>query len=77
MHSDLIRLWPTLSEFADDLGVAYGTAKAIRRRGAIPDRYWLNLSERARSRGLTQVTLERLAEAVATPREAPETEGAR
>lgn len=66
MHSDLISLWPSLSDFADDLGAAYGTAKAIRRRGAIPDRYWMRLSERAKARGLSRVTLQALAEAKAT-----------
>lgn len=64
-HTDLINLWPSLADFAADISVPYGTAKAMRRRGAIPDAYWLIIVQRAAVRGLSGVTLEALASAVA------------
>lgn len=70
MHTALINRWPSLTAFAEDLGVQYGTAKAIRRRGVIPDRYWLPAVEKAQERGIADVTLEALARAKATPTEA-------
>ena len=67
MHTALINRWPSLTAFAEDLGIQYGTAKAIRRRGVIPDRYWLPAVEKARGRGIDDVTLEALAKAKAAP----------
>lgn len=63
-HADIINLWPSLSEFADDLSVAYGTAKAMRRRASIPPMYWTCIVRKAGERGFEGVTLEALAEAV-------------
>lgn len=60
-HSEIIRLWPSLSEFARDLGVAYGTAKAMRRRDSIPPAYWQALVGHARARRIEGVTFEALA----------------
>ncbi|MDX3929197.1 MAG: hypothetical protein QHC90_25775 [Shinella sp.] len=71
-HADLINLWPSLTAFADDIGVPYVTAKAMRRRGSIPAPYWLLAVSRADERGLEGVTLERLAALVAVVREAAE-----
>jgi hypothetical protein len=64
-HSELINLWPSLREFADDLGVLYGTAKAMRRRGKVPAEHWLRMVEAAKERGIDGVSLEVLAAAVA------------
>ncbi|MBT9370300.1 hypothetical protein [Rhizobium sp. CSW-27] len=64
-HADLIDKWLTLSDFADDIGVAYGTAKAMRRRNSIPSEYWLAAVQGAESRGFDCVTLKALAAAVA------------
>ena len=64
-HSDVINLWPSLSLFADDLGVPYGTAKAMRRRGRIPSEYWFRLVQKADERGIEGVSTDVLAEAVA------------
>lgn len=69
-HADLINLWPSLSDFAADLGIEYGTAKAMRRRSSIPSEYWLTMVRTAETREIAGVTLEALAAAVATP--APE-----
>lgn len=64
-HSDIINLWPSLSQFADDLGVRYGTAKAMRRRGRIPSEYWFRLAQKAEERGMAGATIDVLAAAVA------------
>jgi hypothetical protein len=64
-HADIINLWPSLTDFAADLSVEYGTAKAMRRRGSIPSEYWLAVVRKAESREIDGVTLEALAAAVA------------
>lgn len=66
-HADLINLWPSISEFAADLSVEYGTAKAMRRRSSIPSEYWLAVVRSAEARGIVGVSLEALAAAVAAP----------
>lgn len=66
-HADIINLWPSLSDFAADLSVGYGTAKAMRRRSSIPPEYWMNVVRAAEARSLDGVTLEALAAAVAAP----------
>ncbi|HTV69299.1 MAG TPA: hypothetical protein VMF90_12250 [Rhizobiaceae bacterium] len=65
-HVDVINLWPSLSEFAADLSIEYGTAKAMRRRGSIPSEYWVAVVKSAERRELAGVTLEALALAVAS-----------
>jgi len=69
-HLEIINRWPSLGDFASDLGVAYGTAKAMRRRGKVPAEYWCRLVERAREREIDGVHLDVLADAIA--REAAE-----
>lgn len=64
-HTAIINLWPSLSDFADDLSVAYGTAKAMRRRGSIPPQYWPVVIRKAEEREIEGVTLEALVSAVA------------
>ncbi|CZT36158.1 hypothetical protein GA0004734_00031600 [Rhizobium sp. 9140] len=64
-HADIINLWPSLTLFADDLGVPYVTAKAMRRRASIPAPYWIRAVEAASVRGLVGVSLRRLALSVA------------
>lgn len=66
-HADLINLWPSLADFAADIGVEYGTAKAMRRRSSIPSEYWLAMVRSADVRTIAGVTLEALAAAVAVP----------
>lgn len=62
-HTQIISLWPNLSAFAADLGIAYGTAKAMRRRGSIPAPYWSTVVTKAKARRLKGVTLDVLATA--------------
>lgn len=64
-HAEIINLWPSLSDFATDISVAYGTAKAMRRRSSIPPEYWLSAARSAEERAIAGVTLEVLAAAVA------------
>lgn len=64
-HLAAINLWPSLSSFAADLGIAYGTAKAMRRRGKIPAEYWTAMVAAAERRNIEGVSLEALAAAVA------------
>lgn len=64
-HAPIIDLWPSLTDFAADIGQSYNTAKAIRRRGWIPDWYWEAAAKGAIERGIDGVTLERLAEIAA------------
>lgn len=64
-HADLINEWPSLTAFAEDIGVPYVTAKAMRRRGSIPSGYWMRAVECAKERSIEGVTLERLAELAA------------
>jgi hypothetical protein len=64
-HADIINLWPSLSAFAEDIGVPYVTAKAMRRRGSIPSGYWTQVVKCASDRLICNVSLERLAKLVA------------
>lgn len=66
-HTDIINKWPSLTEFAADLAVEYGTAKAMRRRGSIPAKYWLLVVTKATERGLAGVSHEALTIGAAAP----------
>lgn len=69
-HSDLINLWPSIGDFAADLGVEYGTAKAMRRRSSIPPEYWLSMVAASSARGIKGISLDALAQAAAAPERA-------
>jgi len=71
-HADIINRWPSLSAFASDLSVEYGTAKAMRRRSSIPSEYWLTVVNKAGERSIDGVTLEMLAIAVSVLSETPQ-----
>jgi hypothetical protein len=66
-HVTLIGLWPSLSAFAEDIGLSYNSAKAIKRRGRIPAWYWQACVDGAARRGISGVSLEQLAAAVGSP----------
>jgi hypothetical protein len=70
-HADLINLWPSLSDFASDIGVGYESAKAMRRRSSIPCGYWKYMVEAASRRGLHEVSFVRLADIAAIAKEVP------
>lgn len=58
----IIKLWPSVSEFAADLRVPYTTAASWLARGNIPAKHDLSVVEAASKRGFP-VTLEDLARA--------------
>ncbi len=58
---ELLKLWPTISALAEDLGVKYLTARGWQQRGAVPAEYWLGLVASAEKRDIEGVTLELLA----------------
>ena len=70
-HKSIINKWPTLTDFANDIGVQYGTAKAMRRRGRIPSGRWARVVAAANDRGISGVTFEKLAKMVATAEPTP------
>lgn len=59
-HRTVIDAWPRLSDFATDIGVAYGSAKAMRRRNRIPLEHIHAVVEAARQRSIDGVTAELL-----------------
>lgn len=67
LHSEVIGTWPSLSEFAADIGVEYGTAKAMRRRSSIPPQHWVAVVKAAEARGYIAVTYEAMAVGAAAP----------
>ena len=60
-HRQIIGLFPNRYALARELGVAGGVVHAWHRRNAIPPRYWHRLATIAKSRGLNDVTVDRLA----------------
>lgn len=66
-HSELIKKWPSLASFAEDVGVGYEAAKAMRRRNSVPGAYWMRMVSAATRREISGVTLEALAVAVGAP----------
>lgn len=61
---DIIDLWPSLSDFAADIGVKYGTAQVMRFRSQLRDEHWVRVVAAAEKRGLP-VTYQTLAEIAA------------
>lgn len=56
----IISMWPSVKEFADDIGVPRTHAHTMKARRSIPVRYWPAVVAAAKKRGLS-VTYERLA----------------
>lgn len=59
-HVDIINRWPSLRAYAEEIGVAYGTAQVMRYRGSIHTRHWNAVVSAARKRGWSDVTHELL-----------------
>ena len=53
----VIGLWPSISEFAADLGVGYGHARIWKHRRSVPVDYWQAVEDRARERGIDGATV--------------------
>lgn len=58
---NIIDKWPSIGEFASDLGVKYVTAQLMRHRDSIAPRHWNNVVLAARKRSISGVSLEVLA----------------
>lgn len=59
--AEVVSMWPTAVDLAQDLGILEGTARAWRARNAIPPAYWQEIALAAEKRGFTDVTVELLA----------------
>lgn len=59
--SDIIMRWPSLREFADDLGVPYVTAQVMKHRDSIAAEHWSAVVAGARARKIKGVSFELLA----------------
>lgn len=69
-HRDIINAWPTLSDFAAEIGVTYGAAKAMRRRGRIGIEHVDAVVSAAEARGLAGISAELIARLVSARRAA-------
>jgi len=57
-HRDIIGAWPSLCEFARDIGVREGTVKLMRHRSSIASYYWVDVAKKAKRRKIKGVTLD-------------------
>lgn len=62
-HRDIIKLWPSVAEFARAIGVPYINAQKMSSRNSISPTHWVTVIEAAGAAGIGGVTLERLAAA--------------
>jgi len=60
--SALIDQWPTITEFAADVGCGYEAARQMRRRQSISPDHWPKVVMVSRGRGIEGVTFEWLAQ---------------
>jgi hypothetical protein len=70
--STLIDRWPSIADFANDVGCSYEAARQMRRRNSMPSAYWLRAVEAAKARAIADVSLEALAAHAAKDLEAAE-----
>lgn len=49
-HAAIIRLWPTVIDFAADIGVKVETARKMVSRDSISDDYWADVEAAAKAR---------------------------
>ncbi|WP_339862307.1 hypothetical protein [Paremcibacter congregatus] len=61
-HSEIISLWPSVGEFAADIGEKESTCRGWKLRNSIPAKYWQKIIVAAEGRGFeTKITFESLA----------------
>jgi len=70
--SDLIDRWPTIAEFASDVGCGYEAARQMRRRQRIAPEHWPAVVAACAARSIAGVTFEWLARQRFAAREAAE-----
>lgn len=49
---DIISKWPSISDFAEDIGVEENTAKQMRTRNSVNGKYWTPMVKAAKARGI-------------------------
>ena len=49
-HSKIISLWPTVGEFANDIGEKETTCRGWKLRDSIPSKYWQKIIDAAKPR---------------------------
>ncbi|NTF54388.1 hypothetical protein G6L12_05700 [Agrobacterium rhizogenes] len=59
--SALIDEWPTITEFAAEVGCGYEAARQMRRRQSIAPEHWANVVAAAKVKEIEGITLEWLA----------------
>lgn len=59
--SALVALWPTIVEYASDVGCGYEAARKMRDRNSIAPEHWPNVIAACEKRGIKGVTFEWLA----------------
>lgn len=74
--SELIAEWPTIGDFALEVGCGYEAARQMRRRESIAPEHWHRVIEVSRKRGLQGVTLDWLAKQRIQTRAAEQTRAA-
>lgn len=57
----LIDLWPSVSAFADDIGIRERHAQVMRFRNSVPPDYWSAMVAAAKRRAIKGITYEGLA----------------
>jgi hypothetical protein len=55
-HTQIIDLWPSVGEFAEEMGVNHRTARSWKQRISIPSHYWARLISCALVKGFNSVT---------------------
>jgi hypothetical protein len=59
--SELIAKWPTIAEFANEVGCGYEAARKMVTRGRVGPRHWGSVVEASERRGIPGVSIEWLA----------------
>lgn len=62
---EVIAAWPSMADFAADIGVKENTAKLMRFRDSIAAEHWHVVVAKARQRGIKGVTTDLLAQLLA------------
>lgn len=60
--SALIEQWPTITEFAAEVGCGYEAARQMRRRQSIAPEHWANVISASKAKEIDGVTFEWLAQ---------------
>jgi hypothetical protein len=59
--ADIINAWPSAEVFADDLRLRYRShARVMKVRNSIPEKYWPDVVDAARRRGIASISMQML-----------------